>query len=128
MNNHSRFFAIALALSPLMAMGEEKWKFAGENQGISFHLQITGECKEGSKVAIKLKSSLDHPVTVSFRLNDSDWRKTFSAKVKPSGGRNNILTFAPEESAACNPYIDQVYVESNEPMVTQNEESSDLSR
>jgi hypothetical protein len=113
-----------LALVPLaVAADDNKWHFAGESQGISFQLQIRNQCKDGSKVAIRLKSEIDRPVTVSFRLNDSDWRKTFTYKLK-ANAQDATLNYTPFDEPACHPYIDQVYVESEESVVTQSEEGA----
>jgi hypothetical protein len=122
MRTKSRFLASLLVLLPLAALANEgKWNFAGESQGIAFQLQIRNQCKDGAKVSIRLKSELDRPVTVSFRLNDSDWRKTFSHKLKPKD-QTATLHYTPFESTVCHPYIDQVYIESEESVITQNEE------
>ena len=124
MTTSGRYLSIVLALGlGSFASAAEKWQFAGENQGIAFQLQITNQCKDGSKVSIKLKSALDHPVTVTFRLNDADWKKTFTYALQPKG-RDANLTFVPEDSQVCHPYVDQVYVESPEPQVSQSEDTA----
>lgn len=116
-----RFLASLLVLLPLSAFADEgKWKYAGENQGIEFQLLIRNQCKDGSKVSIRMKSELDREVTVSFRLNDSDWRKTFTYKLK-ANAKGATLHYTPFDSPVCHPYIDQVYIESEEGVVTQSE-------
>lgn len=125
MKTSTRFFPILLAatLSPCLVFAADKWNYAGESQGIAFQLQITNQCKDGSKVAIKVKSTLDHPVTLSFRLNDADWRKNFTHDLKPND-KGAILNFSPEESVVCHPFVDQIFVESKEPMLSQGEDTS----
>lgn len=110
-----------LAFLPIAALADEtKWQYAGESQGISFQLQIRNECKDNAKVTVKMKSQFDRPVTVSFRLNDSDWRKTFNYKIK-ANAKDATVHYAPDEGSVCHPFIDQIYVESEESMVTQSE-------
>jgi len=87
---------------------DSKWLYAGEIQGIAFQLLITGACKEGSKVAVRLKGASDEDLVVSFRLNDADWRKTFTRELKT--GREATVTFVPEDSQVCHPYVDLVEV------------------
>lgn len=127
MKTSARFFPILIAasLSPTLASAADKWQYAGESQGIAFQLQISNQCKDGSKVAIKMKTTLDHPVTVSFRLNDADWRKTFTHDLKPNG-KDVTLNFSPGDSEVCHPFVDQVYVESKEPVVSQSEDTASL--
>jgi hypothetical protein len=117
----NRAVAFMLALCPAFAGTDSKWQYAGESQGISFHLQIRNQCKDGSKVTIKLKSALEHPAVVSFRLNDSDWRKTFTQKLQP-GGKEATVSYSPGESPVCHPFIDQIYLEGSEETVTQSTE------
>lgn len=120
--NRIRALAFLLSLSPAFAGADSKWQFAGENQGISFHLQIRDQCKEeGSKVTIRLRSSLDHAAVVSFRLNDSDWRKTFTQRV-PADGKEATVSHIPDEGSVCHPFIDQVYLEGEGEAVTQTTE------
>jgi hypothetical protein len=109
------------ALTPLLAFADappgsgtpgasgSKWLYAGEIRGIEFQLRITGACKDGSKVAVRLKAASDEDLVVSFRLNDADWRKTFTHELK-AGGKPVTLTFVPEDSQVCHPYVDQVEV------------------
>lgn len=121
-----RLAAFLLAMHPgTLSASETKWQFAGESQGISFQMQIRNECQDGAKVTVKMKNSLDHAVTVSFRLNDSDWRKTFTYKLMPNSG-NATINFAPEESTVCHPYIDQVYLEGDESVASHEEPAPDL--
>lgn len=117
----NRAIILLLALCPAFVIADTKWQYAGESQGISFHLQIRNQCKDGSKVTIRLKSALDRAAVVSFRLNDSDWRKTFTYKVKPNG-KEATLSYAPGESPVCHPFIDQIYIEGEEETVTQTTE------
>jgi hypothetical protein len=76
-------------------------------------------------VAIKVRNSLEGKVSVSFRLNDSDWRKTFSLDLEP-GEVDSSWAYTPEESLVCHPYIDQVYFEEADelPMISQGEDTS----
>lgn len=98
------------SLTPMLALAaESKWLFAGESRGVAFQLRITDACKDGSKVAVRLKGAFDEDVRVSFRLNDSDWRKTFTRELK-AGAREVTVAFVPEESQVCHPYVDQVEV------------------
>ena len=115
--------AVLLALAPLAAIGSEPWKYAGENKGVAFHLKIDNACKEDSKVRIKVKNTLDRAVTISFRLNDSEWRKTFTRELR-AGATDTTLAHQPEESLVCHPYIDQVYFEENLPMISQGGDSA----
>lgn len=119
--------ALTLAVGTAPAVdksaGEEKWKYAGENQGIAFYLRITDQCREGSKVFLKVRSELENPVTITFRLNDSDWRKTFTREL-PAGGKDATLQYSPDEGPVCNPYIDQVYIEPKAEWVTRSEDTT----
>jgi hypothetical protein len=119
----NRAIVLLLALCPAFVGADSKWQYAGESQGISFHMQIRNQCKDGSKVTIKLKSALDHSAVVSFRLNDSDWRKTFTHKVKPDG-KEAIVSYSPGENSVCHPFIDQIYIEGEEEAVTQTTEDA----
>ncbi|MEO6094543.1 MAG: hypothetical protein ABIW76_02315 [Fibrobacteria bacterium] len=97
---------------------EPRWQFAGENQGIRFFYKVANECRNsGAKVEMKLESTLEYPVTVSFRLVDPEWKRKFerelSARMKDTG-----IKFIPEEGTACHPYIDEVFVETRETQVT----------
>ena len=111
MSISARTIFFILSLMPLLALASDsKWDFAGEIQGVAFHLRIKDACKDGSKVTIRLKGSFEEDMIVNFRLNDSDWRKSFVREMK-SGKQEAILTFAPEDGQACHPYVDEVYVE-----------------
>ncbi len=91
-----------------------KWQFAGESNGIRFYLKITNECQQsGANVAIKLENTLDHAVSVNFRLNDPEWSKTFEKNLAASGV-DATLKYKPDGGTACHPYVDEVYVESKE--------------
>lgn len=115
----------ALALAGALTRGftapseaETRWQFAGENQGIRFFYKIANECRNsGAKVEMKLESTLDYPVTVSFRLVDPEWKQKFerelSARMKDTG-----IKFVPEEGTSCHPYVDEVFVETRETQVT----------
>ena len=124
MSISARSTFIIAALTPLLAFAADvppgsgsqnasgsKWLYAGEMQGIEFQLQMTGACKEGSKVAVRLKTSSEEELVVSFRLNDDDWRKTFTHALK-AGGKPVTLSFTPEDGQVCHPYVDQVEVSS----------------
>lgn len=124
--HRTQAIALALALWPAFAEADSKLQFAGESQGISFHLQIGNQCQDGSKVTIQLKSSLDHAAIVSFRLNDSDWRKSFTHLVGPDGKETSV-SFSPGEGLVCHPYIDQVYLEGQQETVTQSAEADTAS-
>lgn len=124
--NRTRAIAFLLALCPVFAGADSKWQFAGESQGISFHLQIHDQCKDGSKVTIKLRSALEHAAVVSFRLSDSDWRKTFTQKVPP-GGKGATVNYSPGEGTVCHPFLDQVFLEGEEEAVTQSTEGDAIS-
>ncbi|MDB5104075.1 MAG: hypothetical protein JWP91_1764, partial [Fibrobacteres bacterium] len=75
----------ALALAGGLSLGNaapaetpSRWQYAGENQGIRFYFKIANECRtSGAHVEMKLESTLDHAVTVSFRLVDPDWKQSF---------------------------------------------------
>ena len=124
MSISARSAFIIAALTPLLAFAADappgsgspnasgsKWLYAGEMQGIEFRLQMAGACKDGSKVALRLKTSSEEDLVVSFRLNDDDWRKTFTQALK-AGGKPVTLSFAPEDGQVCHPYVDQVEVSS----------------
>jgi hypothetical protein len=115
--------AVLLALAPLAAFGADPWKYAGENKGAAFHLKIDNPCKEGSRVRIMVKNTLDQAVTVSFRLNDSEWRKTFTRELR-AGATDTTLSHQPEEGLVCHPYIDQVYFEEDLPVISQGIDSA----
>jgi hypothetical protein len=116
--------AALLALAPLASAGADSWKYAGENQGVTFHLQVADPCKEGSAVRIKVENTLDRAVAFSFRLNDSDWRKSFSRELR-AGASDTALSYQPEESVACHPYVDQVYFEEDLPVISQGIDSAE---
>lgn len=120
MNGAYRIFAL-LATLPVFAQAVEHWQYAGENKGVEFHFKVTDECKEGSTLAVKLVNTLDRAVRISFRLNDSDWRKTFTMDLKM--GTDMSLKFAPEEGTVCHPYVDRVFVQSREEQVSQTLDS-----
>jgi hypothetical protein len=95
-----------------------RWQFAGENQGIRFYFKIANECRdEGAKLDVKLESTLDHPVTVSFRLVDPDWKQSFERELGPKA-KDAAIQFTPDEGTACHPYVDEVYVELHGTQVT----------
>ena len=95
-----------------------KWQFAGENQGIRFFFKVANECREaGARVELKLENSLDHSVTVSFRLVDPDWKQTFKRDLGTNETDTGIR-FTPEEGTACHPYVDEVYVEARKTQVS----------
>lgn len=100
------------------ARTDSRWQFAGENQGIRFHFRIENECRaSGAHVDVKLENTLDHAVTVSFRIVDPDWKQSFEREL-PANGKDQAISFSPEDGAACHPYVDEVYVESRETQVT----------
>lgn len=120
MTRAKRLPVLFLAFLPIAALANDnKWQYAGESQGISFQMQIRNECKDNAKVTVKMKSEIDRSVTVSFRLNDSDWRKTFNYKLK-ANAQAATVSFTPDEGSVCHPFIDQIYIESEESMVTQS--------
>jgi hypothetical protein len=99
-----------LALTPRADGNAEKWQFAGESQGVSFYLKVRHECRDnGSKVSVKLENQTDYAVSVSFRLNDPNWHKSFTKDLKPHGA-DASFAFSPEEGA-CHLYVDEVTVE-----------------
>ena len=98
----------------------------GEIQGVAFHLRIKDACKDGSKVTIRLKGLFEEDRIVKFRLNDSDWRKSFVRELK-SGNQEAVLTFSPEDGQACHPYVDEVYVEAKADVAANSENSADNS-
>lgn len=90
----------------------EKWSFAGENYGVRIFFKIKRECQEsGSTMALKVENTLDYPVTVSFRIKDPEWTKTFEREIK-AHGEDTGLKFIPETGTACHPYVDEIHVES----------------
>ncbi len=93
-----------------------RWQFAGENEGIRFYFKIDNECRDsGASLQLKLESTLDHAVTVSFRLVDPDWSQAFERDLE-ANAKAAPIPFTPDEGTACHPYVDEVYVE---PRVTQ---------
>jgi hypothetical protein len=89
----------------------EKWSFAGESYGVRIFFKINRECREsGSSVALKLENTLDYPVTVSFRVKDPEWSKSFERDLKAQA-EDTGLKFIPETGTACHPYVDNIYVE-----------------
>jgi hypothetical protein len=115
----------ALALAGALSQGfaapaesEIRWQFAGENQGIRFFYKIANECRNsGAKVEMKLESTLEYPVTVSFRLVDPDWKRKFERELS-ARMKDTAIKFIPEEGTACHPYVDEVFVETRETQVT----------
>lgn len=115
-----RIMTAALLLGVLGPRAEtpEHWQYAGENHGIRFFFKIANECREsGASVAVKLESTLDYPVTVSFRLNDPNWSKIFERDLTP-GEKDSGLKFTPGEGTACHPFVDEVFVDTKETQVT----------
>jgi hypothetical protein len=115
----------ALALAGALTHGfaapsenEIRWQFAGENQGIRFFYKIANECRNsGAKIEMKLESTLDYPVTVSFRLVDPEWKRKFERELS-ARMKDTAIKFVPEEGTACHPYVDEVFVETLETQVT----------
>jgi len=88
-----------------------RWQFAGENQGIRFYFKIANECRDaGASLELKLESTLDHAVTVSFRLVDPDWSQSFERDLEPNA-KAAAIQYTPDGGTACHPYVDEVYVE-----------------
>jgi len=115
------FGGLAWAASAWAAKGGDApphWQYAGENQGIRFAFLIENECREsGARVQLKLENTLDHAVTVSFRLVDPDWKQSFERELGP-GEKNALIPFTPDEGTACHPYVDEVYVEEGRTQVS----------
>lgn len=134
MSKTVRTIYLIAALTPLLAFpadkvpgaragsADSKWDFAGEIQGIAFQLRITGACKDGSKVAVRFRGSYDEDLIVTFRLNDADWRKTFTQPLK-AGGKPVTVTFTPEDGQVCHPYVDQVEVADATPVAEPSQEA-----
>lgn len=122
---------LALAAQVWAGKGSEmptRWQYAGENQGIRFHFKIANECREaGAKVEMKLENTLDRAVTVSFRLVDPEWKQSFERELAAKE-KDTAIKFTPDEGTACHPYVDEVYVSSREPQVTQTGESAQASQ
>lgn len=103
----------------------ERWQFAGENQGVRFYFKILNECRSsGAKVEMKLENTLDHAITVSFRLVDPDWRQSFERELGPQM-KDTAVKFTPEDGSACHPYVDEVYVEARDTQLSHSGESAD---
>lgn len=121
----TRFAVIAalfLSLGLQAKPAPVKWKFAGESQGVVFYLRMDNACKpEGSQVFLKLENTLNHPVTVSFRLSDSDWNKTFTRELA-AGATDTRLRYRPDDGPACYPFIDQIHLGEEGTQVTQTGE------
>lgn len=95
-----------------------RWQFAGENQGIRFRFRIANECREsGAHLDLKLENTLDHAVTVSFRIVDPDWKQSFERELA-ANGKDEAIRFTPDEGTSCHPYVDEVYVVSHATQVT----------
>jgi hypothetical protein len=95
-----------------------RWQFAGENKGIRFSFRIANECRDsGARIEVKLENTLDHAVTVSFRIVDPDWKQSFERELSP-GEKDTAIKFSPDEGTACHPYVDEVYVEDRQTQVT----------
>ena len=120
----TRFFAV-MALAGAVAGWADmplRWQFAGENQGVRFYYRITNVCRaSGAKLEMKLDNTLDHAITVSFRLVDPDWKQSFERELGPRM-KDTAVRFTPEDGSACHPYIDEVYVESRETQVSHSDE------
>ena len=67
---------------------------------------------------------LKKAILLSFRLNDPDWSKSFTATLK-AGATNSGLRFTPDGGSVCHPYIDMVYIEPKEKHVTRSEEKAE---
>ena len=68
---------------------------------------------------MKLESTLDYPITVSFRINDPNWSKTFERDLTP-GEKDSGLKYTPSEGTVCHPYVDEVFVDSKGTQVTKS--------
>jgi hypothetical protein len=122
----TRLIAVVILVGALAGMADTpaRWQFAGENQGIRFSFRIANECRNsGAKVEMKLENTLDHAVTVSFRLVDPDWKQTFERELGPDM-KDTAVKFTPEEGSACHPYVDEVFVQSKETQVTHSGEQA----
>src|SRR5882757_3760733 len=120
----TRLIATMALVGSLSAMADTpaRWQFAGENQGIRFFYKVANECRNsGAKVEMKLENTTDNAVTVSFRLVDPDWKKSFERELGPKM-KDSAIKFTPEEGSSCHPYVDEVYVQSKETQVSHAEE------
>jgi len=108
------WLGLACAAAAWAGKGEAappRWQFAGENQGIRFYFKIANECRDtGASLDLKLESTLDHPVTVSFRLVDPDWSQAFERDLE-ANAKAAAIPYTPDGGTACHPYVDEVYVE-----------------
>lgn len=103
------------------------WQYAGETKGIRFWFKIANECREsGARVEMKLENTLDHDVTVAFRVVDPDWKQSFERELG-SGDKDTAIRFSPDEGTACHPYVDEVYVEARGTQVTHSESGAEES-
>ena len=111
-----------------LAAAPAKWQFAGENQGIRFYFKIAHACQsDGAEVEVKLENTLDHAVTLNFRVVDPEWKMSFERELPPKVV-DTAIHFIPEEGSACHPYVDNVYLESKETQVSQSGEQADETR
>jgi hypothetical protein len=131
LRNHGIFLAVlALGLASASGAGQDartapRWQYAGENKGIRFHFRIANEClASGAHLDLKLENTLDHAVTVSFRVVDPDWKQTFERELE-ANGKDVAIRFTPDEGTACHPYVDEVYVESRSTQVTHSGDGRD---
>lgn len=119
---------LSLATAAWAGKGEAsppRWQFAGENQGIRFYFKIANECRDaGASLELKLESTLDHAVTVSFRMVDPDWNQTFERDLEP-GAKDTAIQYKPDEGTACHPYVDEVYVEPRQTQLTHSGATGD---
>jgi hypothetical protein len=126
----TRWIAAVSLLGALAAQADSpsRWQYAGENQGIRFSFKIANECRSnGAKVEMKLENTLDHAVTVSFRLVDPEWKQSFERDLGPKE-KDTAIKFTPDEGSACHPYVDEVYIETKETQVTHSGEPAEAGK
>jgi hypothetical protein len=121
----SVFGALALAASAWCASKDAdmpaRWQYAGESKGIRFRFRIANECADaGARMEVKLENTLDAEATVSFRIVDPDWKRSFERKLGPKA-EDASIRFAPDEGTACHPYVDEVYLESRDTQVSRSD-------
>ena len=103
----------------------DTWKFAAENYGVQFYWHIVNECRpSGAVVSVKLVNTLENPVSISFRVNDPNWTRSF-AKELGAGEKNTDIKFFPEDGTACHAFIDQVYLETKKAQASNGARSKD---
>lgn len=97
---------------------QSEWKYAGEGHGIRFFFKKNHNPKSGEKILLKVENTLSMPVTVSFRVRDTDWQHRFEFTVPPMDADSTHSHVLQKSLLVRYPFLDEVYVGSSERLIT----------